>query len=192
MANDPPRKRRLFIGIALDDAARANCAAVSDALRKTGFTARYEAPAKLHATLAFLGFVEPARVDDVVAKLAACAGRAAPLDVTLDKLGAFPHERRPRVVFIGAREQGALFRALAGAVREAYSGIGFEFHNDSVAHVTIARVKESIRPLPLVEFEPIPLPIRSLTLFESLLDPVNRTSRYEIAARADLDGSAKL
>jgi 2'-5' RNA ligase len=192
MANDPPRKRRLFIGIALDDAARAGCAAVADELRKTGFAARYEAPAKLHATLAFLGFVEPARVDDVVAKLAACAGRAAPLDVTLDKLGAFPHERRPRVVFVGAREQGALFRALAGIVRDAYNAAGFEFHNDAIAHVTIARVKESVRPLPLVEFAPISLSVRSLTLFESLPDPATRTSRYEIAARVDLSGAGKV
>lgn len=190
MVNDPPRKRRLFIGIALGDSARDACAAVSDELRKTGFTARYEAPAKLHATLAFLGFVERARVDYVVAKLAACARRVAPLDVTLDKLGAFPHERRPRVVFIGAREQGALFRALAGTVRETYGADGFEFHSDAVAHVTIARVKESIRPLPLLEFEPIPLSIQSLTLFESLPDPANRTSRYEIAAHADLSGPA--
>jgi 2'-5' RNA ligase len=108
------------------------------------------------------------------------------LRVTLDKLGAFPHERRPRVVYIGARDQGALFRTLAANVRDAYAALGFDFNNDPVAHVTIARVKESKRPLPLVEFGPIAVDIRELSLFESLPDPAHRTSRYQLITRAPL------
>jgi 2'-5' RNA ligase len=188
MDERPPRKRKLFAGIALDARARAACAAVAEDLRKTGLAAKYEAPEKLHATLAFLGFVEPSRVEEIRAALASCAQRSTPFDVTLDKLGAFPHERRPRVVYVGAREQGAPFRTLAGNVRESYAALGFEFHDDAVAHVTIARVKESKRPLPLVEFEPIALEIRELVLFESLPDPANKTSRYEIIASAALGG----
>jgi RNA 2',3'-cyclic 3'-phosphodiesterase len=171
--------RRLFVGIELDGSARSACAAVSSELRKSGFTAKYEAPEKLHVTLAFLGFVDPGRVEAVAAELASCARASRPFEVTLDKLGAFPHERRPRVVYVGAREQGAAFRALAARVRAAYGGLGFEFDKDSVAHVTIARVKESKRPLALIEFAPIQLTVRTLTLFESLPDAANETSRYE-------------
>ena len=181
-----PRKRRLFVGIALDSQARAACAAVAEQLRRTGLAAKYEAPEKLHATLAFLGFVEPTRVDEIASTLASCAKRSDPFAVMLDKCGAFPHERRPRVVYVGAREQGAPFRALAVVVREAYAALGFEFKDDPVAHVTIARIKESKRPLPLVEFAPITVDIRGLSLFESLPDPANKTSRYEIIATAPL------
>jgi RNA 2',3'-cyclic 3'-phosphodiesterase len=188
MDERPPRKRKLFVGIPLDAQARAACAAVAKDFRKTGLAAKYEAPEKLHATLAFLGFVEPPRVEEVTAPMAACAQRSQPFRVTLDKLGAFPHERRPRVVYIGAREQGAPFRTLAENVRTAYAALGFDFNNDSVAHVTIARVKESKRPLPLLEFAPIALEIRELALFESLPDPAHRTSRYEIIARVTLSG----
>lgn len=159
MAESAPRKRRLFVGIALRDAARTDCAAVSGDLRRTGFAARYEAPEKLHVTLAFLGFVEASRYDAVVRGLMAAASRSAPLAVTLDKLGAFPHERKPRVVYIGAREQGAAFRALAREVRVEYADLGFEFHTDPVAHVTIARVKERGAPLPSIEFGPIHLEV---------------------------------
>jgi len=174
----PPRKRRLFVGIELDDRSRGACAAVAEELRKTGFAAKYEAPEKLHVTLAFLGFVDPARVDAIAAELMSCAAQSAPFDVTLDKLGAFPHERKPRIVYAGAREQGTPFRALAANVRDRYEALGFEFSNDPVAHVTIARVKESKRPLPLLEFAPIPLDVAALALFESLPDPANNTSRY--------------
>lgn len=172
------RQRRLFVGIELDASVRDACAVVSEEVRRTGFAARYEAPEKLHVTLAFLGYVAAERYAGVVRSLAA-AGSAAPFAVTLDKLGGFPHERRPRIAYVGAREQGAPFRALCQSVRAAYGALGFEFGNDAVAHVTIARVKAPARPLPLVEFPPIPLSIERLTLFESLPDRANNTSRYE-------------
>jgi RNA 2',3'-cyclic 3'-phosphodiesterase len=184
------RKRRLFAGIALSDPARAACAEVTEELRKTGFAAKYEAPEKLHVTLAFLGFVDPARSGEVVSALRACAARGSPFAVTLDKLGAFPHERRPRVVYIGARDQGARFRRLAAHLREGYAALGFEFRDDAVAHVTIARVKESRQSLPLIEFASIALEVRELSLFESLPDPARKTSRYETVAMAPLGASA--
>ncbi len=179
------RKRKLFVGIELDAESRLACAAASERLRKTGFAAKYEAAEKLHVTLAFLGYVEPSGCANVVETLAAAAKTAA-FSVTLDKVGAFPHERRPRVVFIGALEQGAQFRTLAERVRDAYASLGFEFKDDAVAHVTIARVKAPQRPLPSIEVAPIPLRIERLTLFESLPDREHNTSRYEILQTAAL------
>jgi 2'-5' RNA ligase len=186
MGESGPRKRRLFAGVELGDEARARCAAAGEELRRTGLIAKYEAPEKLHVTLAFLGFVEAARVDEIAAKLMAIASSVQPFRISLDKLGAFPHERTPRVVYVGAREQGAAFRTLAELVRTAYGELGFDFHNDAVAHVTIARVKESRRPLPLIEIAPIVLGIERLALFESLPDPANKTSRYEVVVPANL------
>lgn len=181
-----PRKHRLFVGIALDAAARAACAAIAEEVRKAGLTAKFESAEKLHATLAFLGFVEPERIEQVCAAVEWSASRSNPFRVMLDKLGAFPHERKPRIVYVGAREQGAQFRVFAENVRDAYAALGFEFNNDPVVHVTIARAKEPKRPLPLVEFAPIALEIEELALFQSLPDPANKTSRYEIIAAAQL------
>jgi RNA 2',3'-cyclic 3'-phosphodiesterase len=180
MLERAPRKRKLFVGFDLDESVRARCAAVCEALRGTGFDARYEGPEKLHLTLAFLGYVELSLCERIASTLIAAGSLSKRFGVTLDKLGAFPHERRPRVVFIGAREQGAPFREIAQVVRTAYAGLGFGFSDDAVAHVTIARVKESRQPLPLVEFPPIGLEIAALTLYESLPDPARKTSRYEV------------
>jgi 2'-5' RNA ligase len=180
--------RRLFAGIVLDDAARANCATASEQLRKTGFTAKYEAPGKLHVTLAFLGNVAGLRYDAIVAALAESVTDRSCFTVALDKLGAFPHERKPRVIYIGAREQGREFRSLAQSVRGAYATLGFTFKDDSVAHVTIARVKEPEGSLPVVEFTPIGVRIERVTLFESLFDKTHATTRYEKLASAALEG----
>lgn len=181
-----PPTRRLFVGVMLDESARAACVAAAAALRRTGFAARYEEAEKLHLTLAFLGNVDVRRYDAVASALHAAAVRCASFAISLDKLGAFPHERKPHVVFVGARDQGTPFRTLAQSVRDAYLALGFTFKDDSVAHVTIARDKEARRALPLIEFAPVAIRVDRTTLFESLFDKERNTSRYEIRATAFL------
>ena len=184
--DDREKKRRLFVGVQLDDASRAASAGVSEGLQRTGFAAKYEPAEKLHVTLAFLGNVGPSQYEAVAEALDRGANENAPFALTLDRIGAFPHEHKPRVIYIGAREQGAPFRKLAQSVRDSYAALGFQFDEDPVAHVTIARVKEPRAPLRSVEFVPIGFEIGSLSLFESLFDPKVNTSRYEITRVAAL------
>jgi RNA 2',3'-cyclic 3'-phosphodiesterase len=168
---------RLFAGIELDDATRSSCARVQDRLRAANFDARYELTEKLHVTLAFLGRVEPPQLDDVEKILDDVAGNHDPFELTLDRLGAFPHERRPRVIWIGSRAQGLPFRTLATELRERYGAMGFSFEDDVVAHVTIGRVKGgSARTLPLLDIAAMQLRVATLALFESL--PDTQTTRY--------------
>lgn len=174
-----PGNRRLFAGIALDDAVRSRCAGVAGALRRTGFDAKYEPAEKYHVTLAFLGNVAPQRLDEVAAALRTVARASVPFELAFDRLGGFPHERRPRVVVLTARSQGSAYRELAVRAHGAYAALGFSFKEDPVAHVTIARVKAPKRPLPLLDFAPIVARIGALTLFESIPDPARNTSRYE-------------
>ncbi len=176
---------RLFAGIELDRATRDACVDVQDRLRAANFDARYEPGEKLHVTLTFLGRVEDARLADVKAILDDVAAHHGRFELTLDKLGAFPHERRPRILFIGSRAQGAPFRALATELRERYAAMGFTFEDDVVAHVTIARVKGgSARPLPLLDVATMELPVGALALFESL--PDKQTTRYVVRHTSEL------
>lgn len=170
---------RLFAGIDLDRTTRDACVHVQDRLRAASFDGRYEPREKLHVTLAFLGRVDEAHLADVEGILDDVAAHHSGFQLTLDKLGAFPHERRPRIAFVGSRSQGAAFRNLATALRERYAAMGFSFEDDVVAHVTIARVKGgSARPLPLLEIAPMRLRVAQLTLFESLRD--KQTTRYVV------------
>jgi 2'-5' RNA ligase len=178
------KRLKLFVGIDLDERVRAACSDVANRLRDSGFDARFEAPEKLHITLAFLGWVDPESVEAVRDALKAVAEGVAPFDLTLDKLGAFPHERKPRVAWIGAREQGAAFRNLAHAARTAYEALGFTFDKEAVAHVTIARVKGGDAHLLMLDLKPMNLAVRELTLFESI--PAGRTTHYEVRARYPL------
>lgn len=174
---------KLFAGVALDEKARAACASVSARLHDRQFIGVYEEPEKMHLTMAFLGFVDAAQTPAIVDAVERAAAGIAPFDLTLDKLGAFPNERNPHVVWIGARDQ-APFRAAALAVRAALEPLGFEFGKAPVAHVTIVRARANRLHLPLLDVAPIPVRVDALTLFESL--PDKRTTRYETFSRAPL------
>lgn len=164
---------------------RRRLATLAERLRRRGLDALFDAADKYHLTLAFLGWVDPPRVTEVTRALQTAATGHEPFDLRLDRIGAFPHERRPRVVWIGSYQQPAAFRNLARSVRSAYEALGFAFKDDAVAHVTIARVKAAVLPLPtLSAFNPIGVKVSRLTLFESL--PAAGTTRYEVRASVPL------
>jgi 2'-5' RNA ligase len=179
---------KLFAGIELDKRVRAQCAKVAARLLAQGIDARYEAPEKLHITVAFLGWVDAEQVGPIRDALDLAAGAVRPFTLTLDTLGAFPHERRPKIVWIGSRDQGAAYRALAYGARHAYEPLGFNFDKDAVAHVTLARIKGGRAHLPMLEIAPMHLHVTELALFESL--PAGPTTRYEVRHRAPLNPNA--
>ena len=180
---------RLFAGIALDAPTRAACGTVIEELQRSAFAAKFESVEKLHVTVAFLGNVDPQRHAEIVSVMEEAAAAMAPFGVAFDKVGAFPHEQKPRIVYVGAREQGRDFRLLCARLRGGYGELGFTFKDDAVAHVTVARVKDPRRPLPLVNVTPVTLPVGELTLFESLNDKEKNTSRYVISATSELRGT---
>lgn len=176
---------RFFAGIELDDPTRAVCVDAQARLQQAAFGAKYDGADKLHVTLAFLGNVRAEQLEDVERVLRAAADATKPFDLALDRVGAFPNERRPRIVYVGSRSQSPHFRTLAHRLHDAYRDLGFDFKEDPVAHITIARIKGgSGEPLPLLDLSPHHMPIRTIALFESI--PAETTTRYTIHTRRPL------
>lgn len=183
-----PYRPKLFVGIELDKVVRTQCAQIAARLEAQGLDARFEPPEKLHITLAFLGWIQPEQLEPIRDAMHAFADAVAPFTLTLDTIGAFPHERRPKIVWIGSRDQGAPYRALAYSARLAYEPLGFRFDKDAIAHVTVARVKGGRAHLPMLDIKPMHVHVTQIVLFESL--PAGRTTRYEVRDRAPLNPSA--
>jgi 2'-5' RNA ligase len=174
-------KRRLFVAVALDEAARSACAAAAMRLRDEGFAARWTPPEGYHLTVAFLGAVDAARSAEVEDAMHGAAADLAPLDVPLDALGAFPNPRRARIVWAGPARPVEAFAHACGAVRHRFGALGFAFDEHTDAHVTLAR-SDGGSPLPSV---PPPRAVQhaaALTLFESVTEPAG--TRYVAFAAA--------
>lgn len=153
--------------------------------------------AGLHATLAFLGEVERARLRGLAGALGPAMVHFPAPALRLTGGGAFPDPRRPRVLWIGVAERAAPGRllacraaVLAGLAEAGFSGVGEE-HAAFTPHVSVARprgarggVPEAFAALELgLDWDP-----DAVTLYESRLDPAG--SRYEAVARFPFSGHA--
>lgn len=184
---------RTFWAIGIGDEARRAAAALVERLRgDPGCAAvRWGRPEGFHVTLRFLGPTPEARVPALAEAVRRETAGSAPFSLALGAVGAFPNERRPRVVFV-AVEPAAPVVALAAAVERGTVAAGFapearSFH----PHLTLGRVREQRRRVRLPEGEraaPAPFPVESLVLFESRLSPAGST--YTPLAQIALGGVA--
>ena len=193
--------RRLFIALELDEAARALAVEVAATLRRgLGSRARlgFTPAERLHVTLAFLGGVEEARVDEVNAVVAAVAREHAPFCVELGGVGAFPGPDRARVLWLGFGSGSAPLRALVRDLETSLRAAGHALEDRAFnGHVTLARchAPRGVDASPELARCPdrrVDCPVAELVVMESIRDP--GPARYVALARARLapDGAARM
>jgi 2'-5' RNA ligase len=150
--------------------------------------ARWSPLANQHVTLNFLGWIPGSELDRVMAVLDLVVPRQSAGAVSLAGLGAFPHERRARVLWVGIDDPEGLLARLAAALGEEMRVVGYEPEDRAYTpHLTLARLKtpRSVAGLlPALPGPPGPFPIDRVTLFRSRLSPSG--SRYEVVHEAYL------
>src|SRR5512139_1568460 len=132
-------KIRSFIAVDLDASVQAALRRLLAQCAELRCEVRWVRAAGLHVTLKFLGWVAPARLEQVHATLSTAVAEQPPLPVRARGLGAFPSWRRPRVLWVGLEAEG--LAALAARVDEAMSRLGFEPEKRAFTpHITLGRV----------------------------------------------------
>jgi 2'-5' RNA ligase len=130
---------RLFIAVDLPDEVRTVLAQGLGALKRDQPPARWVRPEGMHVTLKFLA-ERPAELVEALDRAApdALAG-LSPVTVCLGGGGFFPHERRPRVAWLGGDAPG--LDAWARAVEDCTAGLGVERDTRPFSlHLTLARL----------------------------------------------------
>lgn len=184
---------RLFIGVPLSPETRADLAETAEELMRrseeAGVVLRWVPPTNYHITIKFLGWARRevvAAIRDRVAAAIAGTGRA---ELSVLGVSAFPTLSRARVLWAGIGEGGERLAALARAVEEAVTPLGFASEQrDFHAHVTLARCKGKdlsglVEGLSERVFSKTSL--RSLVLYESSLKPTG--SEYQELWRWSLE-----
>jgi len=134
---------RLFIAIPIPPAAQTLIATLTEMLDAGSPPVRWTATGSAHLTLHFLGEVDPARAELLRLSFSSIAGPQAGFDLTTDRLGCFPDEGPPRVVWLGlsgdTRELTSFHRALGLSLRK----IAIESEDRSFRpHVTLGRIRD--------------------------------------------------
>jgi len=180
-----PERLRLFVAADLPPDLLAALDESLASLRSSPefATARWTVPANQHVTLKFLGWVDAGTVDPVLESLAAVASSHELAAITVTGLGAFPSERRARVLWAGLHDPAGLLSALASDLDRALTPLGFEPETRPFRpHLTLARFKPpaSIAGV-LSEVPEVSEPsfeVNRVHLYRSHLHP--RGARYEI------------
>jgi 2'-5' RNA ligase len=153
--------------------------------------AKWERTDKLHLTMKFLGDTDDRIVGNVLDSVRGAAAGVPPFMLTVAGFGAFPSERRPRILWIGCADADGSLEALHAGLEERLAPLGFEredrpFH----PHVTIARLRDDgatphLTSLPKsLNFEPHHTLVSEIFLVRSVLKPAG--SEYTVIGSSGL------
>jgi 2'-5' RNA ligase len=129
---------RIFVAAGLSPEVRLAVAGWVTALDPPGAVVP---PENLHVTFRFLGDIDEATFDRLVAGLDQ-AEFPDPFRVRLGGWGAFPHKRKATVLWVGFAEGGEELSAIHDEVAEACEAAGVEAEERPFRpHVTVSRIR---------------------------------------------------
>lgn len=135
---------RAFIAVDIPDDVRDAIGEAQARLKRahTGVKVSWAKIENAHITLQFLGYVGKETVPKISGALDGVAGQHGPFDLQVAGAGAFPDEQRPRVLWVGCRDEAGKLKVLAGGVQRAMEPLGFQpEHREFSAHLTLGRIK---------------------------------------------------
>ena len=95
-----------------------------------------------HITLKFFGNIDQDDVKNICAIIKKQIASVPTLSLNVEKIGAFPDARRPRVLWLGTTGDIDKLAALQTQVERDFEGIGFPRENRPFhAHLTLGRIK---------------------------------------------------
>jgi 2'-5' RNA ligase len=188
---------RLFVGLALGDAARALAVRVAGDLKPKlgrGLEARWVPAENMHLTVRFIGYVPDDRTPSLISAVSSPLD-FEPFEIELGGCGKFPPRGAPRAIWIGLTKGLPALTALHEAFNRRLAPLGFEPENRPYsAHLTLARFKDAraaaARQIDAafehIRTGTVAQRVDALTLFESRLSP--RGPTYVEVCRLPLHG----
>lgn len=167
---------RCFVAVDVDEpSVISRVTRIQQQINGTGAKLKVVEPENLHLTLRFIGEVGEEQVDRIVRALERIEFSGFQVEFT--GLGAFPNNRRPRVIWIGVRKGAAELAELSVKVNLVLSELRLpKPEEEFTPHLTIARVKTGIGSLTTfieknVNVEIGTMTVDSLRLKKSILTP---------------------
>jgi 2'-5' RNA ligase len=125
---------------------------------------------KIHLTLKFLGDVAEDELDGVKQALQPVREGHVPFEVFTSKFGAFPSEKKARILWAGIEEGSQHLRTVTEDVQNLLEAAGFERENRPyIPHLTLGRTRARRTELNTRETSPptLQFTVRSIDLVKS-------------------------
>jgi 2'-5' RNA ligase len=191
---------RLFVALTIPQEAVAYINGVQKALKREIRADRWQPLHNLHLTLHFLGEVNERLLPAIRQDMDIVSAIIPPFTLQLGRLGVFPREERPRILWMGLTGNRKALEQL-----HLLLGKRFELHPELPydkrayrPHVTLARGPQTTNtPLPLLEWnrrflaeEPPRWQVDAVHLYHSQLHPDGAVHTVIHSSRLSANGSA--
>lgn len=137
---------RVFIAVSLPADVKAKLAALQQEFRRLPLEATWVREAGFHITLKFLGEVDSGHIRPIVTCMTTAAQNCHPFSLTVSGVGVFPHESRPRVLWVGVQDVTGVLGQVQQTLEAQLTQLGYPAEDRPFApHLTLARVKHVSR-----------------------------------------------
>jgi 2'-5' RNA ligase len=135
---------RSFLAIELPEPILRKIGEVQGDLRSTQGEVRWANPEKIHLTLKFFGNIEESRIDPIFKSIEEPIRNTLPFSLKVRGVGAFPHLKNPRVIWVGLVDERDVLTSLQKGIETHLERIGFRPENRPFhPHLTLGRMKSS-------------------------------------------------
>lgn len=178
------KKTHYFIAVPIADEVKKQIADWKEGIAATFPFRTWVHQQDYHITLAFLGYVPPAKIEELCQMIRQVAKRHAPFALSLSEIQMFGNRTAPRILWQGVEKEEKLF-ALQRDVYAACTAIGFSLEKRPFTpHITIARKWQGNEGFQLRDLQMKPrvsetFPVGQIVLYQTHLD---RTPKYEALA----------
>jgi 2'-5' RNA ligase len=132
----------VFIAIPLPADLQTKLVALQQRFRHLHLEASWVREAGFHLTLKFLGDVDSRLIGSITTSMAAVTRQYQPFSLTLSRVGVFPNESSPRVLWVGVQDPSGLLQRVQGSIEGHLAELGYPLDDRPFApHLTLARLK---------------------------------------------------
>jgi len=135
---------RSFLAIELPRAILKKIEDVQGDLKSSHADVRWVSPDRIHLTLKFFGNIDESKIDPIAKSMGGLTHALSPFPLKVRGLGAFPHLKNPRVIWMGLVDGKEVLTSFQKELEEELEKIGFEAEGRSFhPHLTLGRVKSN-------------------------------------------------
>jgi len=133
---------RSFLAFELPVEIREQIRVISKELKKMALPVRWVKVDNIHLTILFLGSVDEDTIGDIKEKVNVAVKEFSAFKTKLNAVGAFPHWKRPRVIWIGLNGDIGRLSNLRNELQEELKVLGFiPEKRPFKPHLTLGRFK---------------------------------------------------
>jgi len=135
---------RSFLAIEIPIAVLSRIKMVQEDLKSSRIDVRWVNPEKIHLTLKFFGNIEESRIDSIAESIKGPVQATSPFALQVAGLGAFPHLKNPRVIWVGLVDEKTVLVPFQNELETRLDRIGFLREDRAFQpHLTLGRAKSS-------------------------------------------------